>query len=300
MPAPGLYRAFGLLWSADIALHSFSAAPGLSGTPDVVVRRGDGGVPDRDAGIAINRGMIYPDGVRFTVGDEATLDMYRGELVEWRPGPAWTGQLPLPFFSTVTAMLLAWRGGIPIHGSAVEIDGRGVMICGKSGHGKSSIAAGLVAAGGRLISDDLSLMIPDETGAELAAGRPAVRLHDDTAGYLPAAMLERPSELTEIKTLVWPRRIADDARVPLDTVIVLTRDPTPDARILAAPILAGQVFRPRWLAKLEGARARRAALVKLAPQLRLIEMVPPGITDEQSFHAAAATAMALVRRETSR
>lgn len=294
MPVPDLYRAFGLLWSADTALDGFSPAPDATGAPDVVVRRAQGDLPDRGDGSIINRGVIYPDGVRFTVGDEVTLDMFEGARIEWRPGPGWTGTLPLPFFSTITAMVLAWRGGIPIHGSAVEIGGRGIMICGKSGQGKSSTAAGLVAAGGRLISDDLSLIIPGEHGAELIAGRPAVRLHHDTAGFMPPATLDRPSEPTEIKTLVWPHRVADDARVPLDTVIVLTATPTAQTRTLAAPLLAAQMFRPKWLAKLERARDRRAAIVRLAPQLRLIELAPPAITDEASFHAAAAAVLALV------
>jgi len=300
MPAPFLHRAFGLLWSADIALDGFAPAPDAEGAPDVVVIRGAGDTPDRGEGSAINRGVIYPDGVRFTVGDEVVLDMCRGDRVEWRPGPGWTGVLPLPFFSTITAMVLAWRGAIPIHGSAVEIDGRGVMICGKSGQGKSSTAAGLVAEGARLISDDLSVLIPTADGAQLVPGRPAVRLHDDTAGYMPAAMLARPNEPTDLKTLVWPRRVPDDARIPLDTVIVLTRTPTPDTRILAAPLLAAQVFRPRWLSKLDKARERRAALLHLAPHIRLIELAPPAISDEASFQAAAAQVRALLSRETSR
>ena len=294
MSAQHFYRAFGLLWSADIALDGFAAASGSASAPDVVVRRGDGAPPDRGEGSAINRGVIYPDGVRLAVGDEVVLDMFRGELTEWRPGPGWGGALPLPFFSTVTAMLLAWRGGIPIHGSAVEIGGRGIMICGKSGYGKSSIAAGLVATGARLVSDDLSLIVDDETGAHLAAGRPAMRLHDDAAEYLPGTVLERASEPTALKTLVWPRRVADDARVPLDTVIVLTRHPALKPQPPAAFSLVTQVFRPRWLAKLAGAAERRAALVRLARQVRVIECASPEIHDEASFHAAAAAVLALV------
>ncbi len=288
---PYRHHAFGLTWSADIPLNGFSPADD-DGPIDVVVRRGAGDPPARGDGITINRGVIYPDGVRFTVGGDVTLDMYRGDLVEWRPGPDWTGELPLPFFSTVTAMLLAWRGAIPIHGSAVEIDGRGVMICGRSGNGKSSLAAGLIAAGGRLISDDLSVILPACERPMLVPGRPAIRLHRDTVAFLPEDAIERPAETTDAKTLTYPRRIADDQRVALDTVIVLVRLTTGDSKLHAAPLLGAQVFRPRWLASLHGVRERRAALTRVAPQVRMIEMAPPEIHDRDSFHAAAAAVLA--------
>ncbi len=43
---------------------------------------------------------------------------------------------------------------ITIHASCVEIDGRGVLIRGKSGSGKSALALQLLAFGGRLVADD--------------------------------------------------------------------------------------------------------------------------------------------------
>ena len=45
-------------------------------------------------------------------------------------------------------------GGPVLHGSAVEIAGRGVLIVGPSGSGKSALALRLMALGARLIGDD--------------------------------------------------------------------------------------------------------------------------------------------------
>ncbi|MCL4832996.1 MAG: hypothetical protein KJZ86_11160 [Caldilineaceae bacterium] len=47
------------------------------------------------------------------------------------------------------------RGILALHASVVEVGGSALAFCGPSGAGKSSIAAGLVARGGRLLSDDL-------------------------------------------------------------------------------------------------------------------------------------------------
>ncbi|MFV0385701.1 HPr kinase/phosphorylase [Paracoccus sp. (in: a-proteobacteria)] len=41
-----------------------------------------------------------------------------------------------------------------VHGTAVSVNGRGLLILGPSGSGKSSLALELMAAGGSLVSDD--------------------------------------------------------------------------------------------------------------------------------------------------
>ena len=43
----------------------------------------------------------------------------------------------------------------PVHGTCVELSGRGVLMIGRPGSGKSSIALNLLAHGARLVGDDL-------------------------------------------------------------------------------------------------------------------------------------------------
>ena len=50
------------------------------------------------------------------------------------------------------------RGLLTIHGSAVEINGRGICIAGASGAGKSTTALGLRRRGHRLLVDDMSIV----------------------------------------------------------------------------------------------------------------------------------------------
>ena len=45
---------------------------------------------------------------------------------------------------------------LTIHGTALEIDGKGVLIIGKSKSGKSTTAIQLIALGSKLIADDTS------------------------------------------------------------------------------------------------------------------------------------------------
>ena len=45
-----------------------------------------------------------------------------------------------------------------IHGSSIEINGKGVIILGKSGAGKSSLAIKLISLGANFIADDQTLI----------------------------------------------------------------------------------------------------------------------------------------------
>lgn len=54
------------------------------------------------------------------------------------------------------ALLLIQKGIIPIHGSMIEIDGKTVIITGRSGSGKSTTVFELMNQGGSFLSDDVS------------------------------------------------------------------------------------------------------------------------------------------------
>lgn len=58
-----------------------------------------------------------------------------------------------------------------VHASAVAIDGRAVLIEGRSGSGKSDLALRLIDRGAKLISDDYTLVL--RHGAGLIARSPA-------------------------------------------------------------------------------------------------------------------------------
>lgn len=57
-----------------------------------------------------------------------------------------------------------------VHGSAVAFGGRGVLILGTSGSGKSSLALQLIGRGGQLVADDQVRL--ERKGESLVAGAP--------------------------------------------------------------------------------------------------------------------------------
>jgi HPr kinase/phosphorylase len=62
-------------------------------------------------------------------------------------------------------------GTLDLHASAVAVEGRGLLILGASGAGKSGLALRLMALGARLVADDRVLV--DRAGAALVARAPA-------------------------------------------------------------------------------------------------------------------------------
>ncbi len=55
----------------------------------------------------------------------------------------------------IFAIILMQKGMIPLHGSAINLAGNCIIILGDSGAGKSSLAAGLIKIGGKIITDDV-------------------------------------------------------------------------------------------------------------------------------------------------
>jgi hypothetical protein len=64
---------------------------------------------------------------------------------------------------SVLGVLCHQRGLLPIHASAVRIDGRAVLFAGNSGAGKSTLAAALGARGHALVADDITAFDPRNT-----------------------------------------------------------------------------------------------------------------------------------------
>ncbi|MBK8375871.1 HPr kinase/phosphorylase [Sphingorhabdus sp.] len=292
-------RAFGLHWLSDIDLEHFAPAVGGEVQCNVIVRSVERLRP-RLIVDKINRGLVYSDGIRFGWEDIATFDMFDGNLIEYRAGPSWTGTLPWPFYSTVTALLLAWRGLVPIHASAVSISGRGIMICGESGAGKSSLTAALVAQGAQFISDDLTVVTRSKSDDtfQIIAGRPGIRLFPEIAGwFFDGEKRDVPFDRRG-KIIVEPIVNGFGGSVPLEHIIILDgkfQQTSPIRRFL---LLKKNLFRPKWLAALPSFAANRLTIRDISSEVNYISFPSIGRTEEKALRSSADALIAMIDRPT--
>lgn len=79
---------------------------------------------------------------------------------------------------------LVKAGFEPLHATAIELNGDAFAMVGESGQGKSTLAASFLAAGFRLLTDDLLLVAPGEPPLRAYPGPARIKLLPDSAARL--------------------------------------------------------------------------------------------------------------------
>ncbi|HEV2674710.1 MAG TPA: serine kinase [Aliidongia sp.] len=129
--------------------------------------------------------------------------------------------------SVVAGAVLHQRASLPLHASCVLIDGRAVAITAPSGTGKSTLAAALVSAGHRLLTDDICVIRFAEDGTAMAVpGAPRLRLYDDSANAVGQGSKTLPIAGTVRDKRGWDRPLTDHAPLPLAAILRLERAAT--------------------------------------------------------------------------
>ncbi len=124
-----------------------------------------------------------------------------------------------------------------IHAAVVERGGRAVILPAPPGSGKSTLCAGLVHRGWRLLSDEIAMIALDGSGVHALARPVSLKNHsiDVIAAFEPGAVFNTPVPNTSKGTVAH-------MRVPEEHV-----------RRMSEPAIPAWVVCPRWQA---GARAR--------------------------------------------
>lgn len=177
---PYHYTMYGLKVASCLSLP---ACPSNGEEPDVHIRPGK--VPEtlsdsRTEGVlyqtAPNQFLFYHAGVaRYLVSNGTEI------LIEPAPGADET-RLRLFLLSSVFGALLHQRSLLPLHGSAISINGEAVVFLGISGAGKSTLAAAFLKRGYPVLSDDISVIsVNGNTKPVVYPGYPQIRLWADAA-----------------------------------------------------------------------------------------------------------------------
>ena len=180
---PASWTAWGLRIRSAIPLPFAPGAPVVE--PDVVVSRGS--VPSANGASA---GPPCPwesaPGVfRLEVGGVARYLVREGREITVEPAGGDEAALGAFLLGPVMAACLQQRGIVTLHASAVATDAGAVLFTGRSGAGKSVLAATLVERGHHLLADNVAGVVLGAGGhPEVLPAFPEVRLWADAVEAL--------------------------------------------------------------------------------------------------------------------
>lgn len=163
------YAIFHLTVSAPFELSGFAPCPGERS--EVVIRLGT--VPARLEGAEHVWGRNQLKGSEFllTVAGVARYLVRGGaEIIVDPEHGAHPESLRLYLLGSVFGALLHQRGELVLHASSVATDRGAVLLLGRSGHGKSTLAALLGRSGHRLLGDDKAVVLRQGGKTLLCAG----------------------------------------------------------------------------------------------------------------------------------
>lgn len=158
------YKAFGLTVSCELPLPELPQASVEGGAADVVIKKSDlfalwseKSVPNVDF-------IIQENLVMFHIPETAIFLIENGNKIFFSPMEgAQEDELRLYILGTCMGTVLLHRKILPLHGSAIAIDGKVYAIVGESGAGKSTLASAFLKRGYQLFSDDvIPVAVTDE------------------------------------------------------------------------------------------------------------------------------------------
>lgn len=275
------YAVFGMTVSSEIDLPELARTTRL---PEVAIRRGPV-VDSLDDAVA--EGVLYqaaPGRLRLDVPNVATFLACHGREVTIAPYPGVDEQeIRLFLYGSVLGAILQQRGVLTIHASAVTDGEQAVLLSGRSGGGKSTLAATLVRRGFRLLSDDVVAIRHDrDRGALASAGYPELKLWADALHRLDIdpTGLKRVRAGLEKSYVPAHERFASEP-LPVSHVYLLGSHNLDE--ITLEPMighdrvgtLVRNTYRRNYLDGLGGKERHFEACVELARQARIVRVARP-------------------------
>lgn len=182
---PYRYHLYGLNIDSALPCPELFAQTGpQTANPDCAWQLAHLGPELDQASFANARVQIAPGVYQFLIDDVARYRIEHGERILIDPAPdAAEGDVRLWLLGTALGALLHQRGLLPLHVSALALDGAAYAFCGDSGAGKSTLAAALHRRGLALLTDDVGLAVPQADAVRFYPGFPRIKLWRDALAH---------------------------------------------------------------------------------------------------------------------
>lgn len=159
-----------------------------------------------------------------------TLDTREGFAFGWLTEAAIRNRpyLRYHFLEGTAWILLECLYLTSVHGACVELEGRGVLLCGDSGAGKSSLAYACAKNGWKFLSDDSSCLIRKQSNRTITGNSRQMRFRESAVQLFPELLRERvhpkaTGELAIELSTVANRQIEIISETSVDYIVFLNR-----------------------------------------------------------------------------
>jgi len=177
------YEAFGLRIESELLLPELGTSDFSEPDLEIVFGSNPVALPDpKDTGV-----VFQASGNEFLFRLETVGSFYVTEgkrISVERLNNSTDDEIRLFLLGSAMGALLHQRGALPLHGSTVVKNDRALIVSGRSGAGKSSLAAKLLDRGYRLLADDISVIRWVEGNPVVIPGIPHLKLWEDVLLHL--------------------------------------------------------------------------------------------------------------------
>ncbi len=214
-----------------------------------------------------------------------------GKTIEIVPYPGVNqASLELYLNGSTYGAILHQRGILPMHGSCFVYQGKGVMLCGESGAGKSSLTTAFVQSGSHFLTDDVSPIIVED-------GIPIILPLSDRVKLWPDSMKQLSLD-TDEKTQIadWYQKYylsidkTDIDRHRLDTIFLIEKYEGPTVEfnelngITKFTALRNQIYRWEYLNGMpETEKAYLEHLLSMSAQIPMVKIMRPETIQIEAF-----------------
>ncbi|MCH6266022.1 aldolase [Neobacillus citreus] len=151
-----IYKAFGLHIDSDIFLPELIQVPEFQQKIDVLIKKKDLTNLWIQSKKTHGDYVVKKDRVLFDIPNLAIFMIQGGNEIFFTPFVnSNEGEIRLFILGTCMGAILQQRRILPLHGSAIEIEGKAYAFIGDSGAGKSTLASAFLKSGFRLLTDDV-------------------------------------------------------------------------------------------------------------------------------------------------
>ncbi|AVM73185.1 hypothetical protein [Magnetospirillum gryphiswaldense] len=222
--------------------------------------------------------QIAKDGTcRFALPRVAAYLVRQGREILVQPAPGATDTAVRTFlFGTVFGLLAHQRGLVPLHASSVRIGDTAVAFTGRSGTGKSTLAAAFLHHGYEVLADDVTVVDVTRPGCPMVLPAfPRLKLWQDALAALEIDTARLEAVRPELQKFALPiEQGFHSAPLPLAAVYHLETvlDPRHAALerlrgLKAVMALQGHVYRMTMLSRISAPIAVHVAATQLATRL---------------------------------